>query len=198
MKLKDKLIMLKKNLFKLMESNRDYEFDAEFESHEIGTQDTYRLYYVDFHRIGETFRYPEPDNIGVIDWPLKPFKFPEGMSREDGFKVLSYLTNYIEKREDIESCSLKSVRTLDGVLNLERFGFRRVDENDENKILNLFTVTGRLLLFKQSDLYSKYFEWYKEGVTLEEVQNIYNKCNLVFQDIVWLDDYESPKTLKKI
>ena len=43
------------------------------------------------------------------------------------------------------------------VLDLERFGFTRVNENDENKILNLFTVSERLLLFKKSELYEKYF-----------------------------------------
>lgn len=47
------------------------------------------------------------------------------MSREEGFKVLSYLTDYIEKRDDTESCSLKSVRTLDSVLDLERFRFKQ-------------------------------------------------------------------------
>jgi len=28
-------------------------------------------------------------------------------------------------------------------------GFKRVKEDDENKILNLFTVSGRILLFKR-------------------------------------------------
>lgn len=117
-----------------------------------------------------------------------PFMLPKGMTREEGFKVLSYLTDFIEKREDTESCSLKSVTTLDGVLDLERFGFTRVCEDDENKILNLFTVSGRILLFKRSKLYEKYFEWYVENVTLEEVTNIYAKYNMEFKDIVWLDN----------
>lgn len=117
-----------------------------------------------------------------------PFMLPKGMTREEGFKVLSYLTDFIEKREDTESCSLKSVTILDGVLDLERFGFTRVCEDDENKILNLFTVSGRILLFKRSKLYEKYFEWYVENVTLEEVTNIYAKYNMEFKDIVWLDN----------
>ena len=32
---------------------------------------------------------------------------------------------------------------------------------------------------KLSDLYSKYFEWYVENVTLEEVTNIYSKYNQI-------------------
>ncbi len=189
MSLKDKLLKLKSGISILIQKNRDYEFDADFENHPIGEQNIYRLYYVDYRRVGESYE-SRPDNIHMTNWPCKPFMFPNGMIREDGFKVLSYLTDFIEQREEIEPCSLKSVRTLDSILNLERFGFTRVEETDESKILNLFTVAGRILLFKKSELYSKYFEWYTEGVTLEEVENIYNKCNLEFQDIIWTD---SPK-----
>ena len=130
-----------------------------------------------------------------------PFMLPKGMTREEGFKVLSYLTDFIEKREDTEPCSYKSVSTLDGVLNLERFGFTRVEEKDESKILNLFTVAGRLLLFKRSNLYPKYFEWYTENITKEEVESIYAKYNMEFRDIIWLDNQNNlnennSKTLK--
>lgn len=139
--------------------SRDYEFNASFENHLIGEQNIYRLYYVDYHRIRE-YDGRNDNNIGVINWSCKPFMLPKGMTCEDGFKVLSYLTDFIEKRDDTESCSLKSVRMLDSVLDLERFGFTRVKEDNENNILDLFTVHGRLLLFKKSNLYSKYFEWY--------------------------------------
>ena len=67
----------------------------------------------------------------------------------------------------------------------------------ESKILNLFTVDGRLLLFKRSNLYSKYFEWYVENVTKEEVESIYAKHNMEFRDIVWLDNPKE-KTYTKI
>lgn len=188
MNLKEKLLELKKKLSsKEIPVPRALEFDATLEDHSVGNQDIYRLYFVNYHRIGESYGR-EDNNVGMINWPCNPFMFPEGMSREEGFKVLSYLTDFIEKREDIEPCSLKSVRTLDGVLDLERFGFKRVKEDDENKILNLFTVSGRLLLFKRSKLYPKYFEWYVENVTLEEVTNIYAKYNMGFRDIVWLDN----------
>ncbi len=126
-----------------------------------------------------------PNNVGLIDWPCKPFMLPDGMSREEGFKVLSYLTDFIEKREDIAIGSLTSVRTLDLVFDKERFGFRRVEETDEDKIINLFTVDGRALLFKKSDLYKKYFEWYVENVTKEEVEEIYSKIGIEFKDIIW-------------
>lgn len=187
MKLKDKLIEFKNNILSIETSNRNFEFEAILEDHPIGVQNIYRLYFVNYHRIQE-YDGRQDNNVGVVDWPCKPFMFPYGMTREEGFKVLSYLTDFIEKRDDVEECSLKSVRTLDGILDLERFGFKRVQENDENKILNLFTVSGRLLLFKKSELYNKYFEWYIDNVTLEEVISIYSKYNMEFKDIVWFDN----------
>lgn len=197
MSLKDKLSKLRESLVNLgVVGSRDYEFNGVFENHPIGDQDTYRLYYVDYHRINE-YNGCDKNNIGMIDYPLKPFKFPEGMSREDGFKVLSYLTDDIEKQPDVGPYSLKAVRTLDKVLDLERFGFTRVEESDEEKILNLFTVTGRLLLFQKSKLYPKYFEWYTEGVSRREVERIYANLGLEFKDVVWTDEEES-KTKPKI
>ena len=188
MSLKDKLIEIKEKIMNYDNtSTRDYEFNATFDSHPIGNQDVYRLYYVNYHRIGE-YAGRRDDNIGVLAWNSKPFMFPINMSYEDGFKVLSYLTDYIEKREDIKPFSLGSVMTLDNVLNLDRLGFRRVEEENEDNILNLFTVSGRLLLFKNCNLYSKYFEWYSENVTYEEVVDIFSKCGIEFNDIEWSND----------
>ncbi len=197
MNTKEKLIEFKEKLLQLnIPISRDFEFDAELEDHPIGNQNIYRLYYINYHRIGEGYGHRK-NNIGIINWRFNPFILPKEMTREEGFKVLSYLTDFIEKREDTEPCSFKSVSTLDGVLNLERFGFTRVEEKDESKILNLFTVDGRLLLFKRSNLYSKYFEWYVENVTKEEVKSIYAKHNMEFRDIVWLDNPKE-KTYTKI
>ena len=197
MNTKEKLIEFKEKLLQLnIPISRDFEFDAELEDHPIGNQNIYRLYYINYHRIGE-YHGHRKNNIGIINWRFNPFILPKEMTREEGFKVLSYLTDFIEKREDTEPCSFKSVSTLDGVLNLERFGFTRVEEKDESKILNLFTVDGRLLLFKRSNLYSKYFEWYVENVNKEEVESIYAKHNMEFRDIVWLDNPKE-KTYAKI
>lgn len=39
---------------------------------------------------------------------------------------------------------------------------------------------GRVLLFKQSKQYKKYFEWYTEGVTFKKVKEIYSKSGIDF------------------
>ena len=179
MNLKDKLEKLKISL----STDRNYEFETELEDHQIGNQNIYRLYYIDYHRIGE-YSGRTDNNVGVIDWPFRPFMLPEGMSREDGFKVLSYLTDFIEKKLNINPCSHKSVSTLDSALDLNRLGFKRINAkiNDQD-IIDLFTVSGRLLLFKKSRHYQKYSEWYTEGITFEGIKVIYSKCGIEFYDL---------------
>ena len=200
MSLKEKLLAIRdaiKESKTVCFVNSDNEFDVELEDHEIGNQNIYRLYYINYHRIGMLGHSDNRSNIGLINWPCKPFMLPNGMSREEGFKVLSYLTDFIEKRDDVELGSLTSVRTLDSVLSNERFGFKRVEEIDEDKILNLFTIDGRALLFKRSELYKKYFEWYTENVTKEEVEEIYSKIGMEFKDIVWLDKENNKEKVLK-
>ncbi len=195
MNVKEKLEKLKIKIFdSSLSSNRDYEFDADLEDHPIGKHNIYRLYYINYHRIGE--HYGEAGhNVGVIDWPFKPFMLPEGMSREDGFKVLSYLTDYIEKRLNLSPCSHRSVSTLESVLDLERLGFRRINADvDDSEVIDLFTVSGRLLLFKNSEHYPKYFEWYTEGITFDEIKAIYDKCGKEFHDLTLSQNSKKPKS----
>lgn len=187
MKLKEKLQELRNDLHHAVLRNRDYEFDAELENHPLGNQNIYRLYFIDYHRIGENYGMNRPNNIGIINWPFKPFMLPEGMSRDDAFKVLSYLNDFIEKDANLEPCSYKSVAALDKVIDLERLGFKRLDMNlddDSDEVIDLFTIKGRVLLFKQSKQYKKYFEWYTEGVTFKKVKEIYSKSGIDFYDLV--------------
>ena len=146
MNTKEKLIEFKEKLLQLnIPISKDFEFDAELEDHPIGNQNIYRLYYINYHRIGEGYGHRK-NNIGIINWRFNPFILPKEMTREEGFKVLSYLTDFIEKREDTEPCSFKSVSTLDGVLNLERFGFTRVEEKDESKMDFYKATIGTLVV----------------------------------------------------
>lgn len=184
MNLKSKLTAIKDSLFSWEAINRDYEFEAEFEDHPLGEQNVYRLRYVNYHRIGENYGMG-PSNLALVDLPFQSFMLPNGMSRSDAFKVLSYLTDYLEKNLNLKECSLQSVELLNKTLDSDSLGFTRLniflDRNAD--VIDLFTVSGRLLLFKESEYYKKYFEWYSEGVTLEEVQDIYSRCGREFNDI---------------
>ena len=120
------------------------------------------------------------------------------MNREDAFRVLSYLIDYIEKTLSLTECSYKGVEILNDVLNLERLGFKKIDNSkdiNDKDIIDLFTVTGRILLFKKDKNYLKYFNWYTEGVTKEEVKEIYQKCNQDFYDLEV--DEEKKEIIKK-
>lgn len=185
MSLKEKLKEIRDALFMSEPMDRDYEFEAELMDHPLGDSNIYRLHYVNYHRFGESYGMG-PNNSAIVNFPYKPFMLPEGMSREDAFKVLSYLTDYLEDKLDLDECSLESVEELNKLLDVERLGFTRININigpEESDVIDLFTVTGRVLLFKNSEYYSKYFEWYTKGVTLKEVKDIYAKCGREFENI---------------
>lgn len=167
--------------------NRDYEFKAVLKNHPLGNQEIYRLRYINFHRIGEAYGFGL-FNVGVFDWFYKPFLLPVGMGREDAFKVLSYLTDFIENALNLEECSQKSVMALDKALDLERLGFKKLDTifpENSKEVIDLFTVDGRLLLFKRSAYYKRYFDWYTEGVTFDEVKEIYSRSGIEFYDLIY-------------
>lgn len=195
MNLKEHLVSFRNKLTAIMTNN---DFDELWKKHPIEEHNIYRLHYVEYYKIGEG--YLDKPRIGRTQYMGKPFRFPKGMTREEGFRVLSYLTDFIEKDDNIEECSLKSMKTLDEVLSISRLGFVRSEEKDERKILNLFAVAGRVSYFEKSSLYQQYFEWYSEGVTTEEVSKIYAKCGIEFYDLVLSRknaEQEEVKILKK-
>lgn len=160
--------------------------DVELEDHDVGDGNVFKLHYVNYHRIG----YKK--SLGVIDWFFDPFMIPEGMTKEEAFKVLSYLTDFIEANTELEECSLGSVRALNDAINLPRFGFRRL----KNKVeaISLYTVAGRLNEFKKSKFYDTYFEWYTPNVTREEVVAIYDRIGKEFSDVV----ISGPTSIKQL
>ncbi len=158
------------------------EFEADFENHTLGNQKIYRLHYINYYRTEDnTSKYR------TVDWPFDLFTLPNGMSREDAFKVLSYLTDYIESTQNIKPCSYKSVATLNSILDLQQLGFKKLNKNvnvSEEEIIDLWTVEGRVALFKKSKYYLGYYEWYFESISLEEVQSIYKKIGKNYNDMI--------------
>ena len=64
---------------------RNFEFDAELEDHKMDDKDLYRLYFMEFNRIG--LPYKSKTNIEVVYCPYKPFKLPSGMTKEDVVEI---------------------------------------------------------------------------------------------------------------
>ncbi len=148
----------------------------------------YRLHFLNYHKIGSG--YGMHNKYGVIDWPYQPFVLPDGIKEAEAFKILSYFTDYVENKFNLEPCCFKSVFALNKLIDLEGLGFKHlnvaVSGNEEN-LCDLFTVTGRVERFEQSEYSSKYFEWYTNDVSLSEVQQIYEKIGKKVPDFKTLE-----------
>lgn len=189
MNLKEKFDELKIKLSDSCLSNsRDFEFNND--------KEMYRLYFVYCYTIGNGYS----NNVGITEWPFMPFKLPSKMTMEEAFKILSYLTDFIEKNLKLEANSYESVKKLDDILNLERLGFTKLNikigRNSDN-VINLFNISGRRIIFKKSRRYQKYFKWYTEGITFNEVRDIYSKYEIDFYDLT-LKEIKKDIKVKKL
>lgn len=182
MRLKERIEKLKK----VLELNRKCDLNTInniVRDAAIGNKKIYRLHYINYHKIGGEYGL---GSNGKVDWPFDVFYLPEGMSKDDAFKVLSYLTDFIEKSLDLPECSFKAVNLLNEALKLERFGFRKVETSVEpqaNEIADLFTLSGRTEQFKKSKYAEQYFEWYTPNVSKQEVETIYHKLGKRFEEL---------------
>lgn len=167
------------------------EFDADLEDHVVPNNKYFRLHYVDYMR-------DINGKVHMTNWTCNPFLIPDGLDKYSAFKILSYLVDYIERNRNLENAGLTSMVILDDVLDLERLGFKRTNNilfSDE--ITSLFTVAGRVKLFKNSPLYNEYFEWYVPNVSFDEVKDIYASINIDFYDLVLnKDNVPNAKVLK--
>lgn len=195
MGVKEKLIELKNKILLSNSSTNYFDDDIILEDHPIGEQNIYRLCYVNYS-INKKY-YSRKNNISMLNWQYEPFVFPYNMTRQDGFKVISYFLDFYYKKEGKDSYSLNLFRKVDSVFDKNDLGFVRVSEMDENKVLDLFIVGGNLLLFKESELYKKYFNWYIKDVSFEEVKEIYKKYGIDFCCDSLIDEEKHPRILKK-
>ena len=184
---------------------------------------TIRLFYValeKFTRYGST-----ETKLGQTFGVSSPFKIPKDMSIEDALKVISHLSEGIESELNIEPASERSVSVLSKVLT--DFGFEKVEGyyhghshavskyNPLSKInitlpecekidgvIDLFTVGGDFRLFNKSNLQDRYFNWFTEGISKNEILEIYDKIwaiNLSEENLNNLvESKENTDTLKDI
>ena len=129
-----------------------------------------------------------------------PFILPKNMTLEEANKVVSYLTEKIEKENNLLQCSERSVSMISGLL--EDYGFQEVKNSgaghmhaitlfepfrriraanarcaEMSNVADLFTVSGDVRLFENSELNRRYFDWYTPDVTEDEVNRIYERIN---------------------
>lgn len=148
----------------------------------------YQAYGSDEYKVGQSY--------GISS----PFRLPADMSMEDACKVVSYLSEKVERENPVEPASNNSVALTSHLL--EKYGFSKVETNEKGYhhavskystsgkiklpfhaceeiegVTDLMTVGGDFKLFKRTDLSNRYFDWFTEGVKYEEIEDIYKKIN---------------------
>ena len=138
------------------------------------------------------------------------FRLPRHMKIEDSFKIVSYLSEKVERDHHLTPASEDSVVAVSKIL--DTYGFEMLDEdaktynyrrstlvpfkrrvgipelNEIEGVVDLFTVNGDFRQFKRTDLFPRYFDWFTPNVTKEVVDDIYKKIG---QEHL-LPDYKSP------
>lgn len=157
-----------------------------------------RLYYVAL----EQFKRYGTNNpcIGQTYGISSPFVLPKDMSLEDACKVVSFLSDKVERENDLKPVCAKSVAMVSNIL--EKYGFETINGKEKgyfhtvteygpfqkiesglpvcdkmSGVVDLFSVNGDFKLFKKSKLHDRYFDWYKEGITQEQITNIYKNIH---------------------
>ena len=147
-----------------------------------------RLVYVE---IGSARSY---GRIGVTIGASSSFALPEGMNLKEACKVISYLSEKIEKQYNLEPGCRESLARVSRIL--ENYGFKKTNINSQGYVhmlmevgpmrriniplskvegcANLYTVAG-MDWFRRSNLYNDYFEWFTENVKESEFNQIINK-----------------------
>ena len=148
------------NIFDLFKKKK--EEDILFENHSVEFDKYFRLRYVNYHHING-------DRMGYMDWKATTYMIPDGMSKEKLFKILSYLIDQIEMKYHLKECSFRSVDLLNKAIKELNIAIIPTSVPKEEEIVDLYNVDGDLDLFKNSKFYSRYFEWYIDGVTKEDI-----------------------------
>lgn len=184
------------------------------ELQEQGETPAIRLYYVAF----EQFKRYGTNNlcIGQTYGISSPFVLPKDMSLEDACKVVSFLSDKVEKENDLEPACAKSVAIVSNIL--EKYGFEKIEKREKgyfhtvteydpfhkiksglpvcdkmSGIVDLFSIGGDFKLFKKSDLHKRYFDWYSKGITQEQITDIYK--NIHQENLLSNATHEDDKTI---
>lgn len=187
----------KKNVETLVPNLENYKLNEQSSVHN-GSTSQIRLCYIALEKF---YRYGSGEpKIGETICISSPFKLPKNMSLSDACKVISYLSEKVETENLIEPASEASVALVSQMLN--DYGFKKQEacehghfhsvgdypakvcvthpqalQESADTTTFLFTVGGHFKVFKKSNLYDRYFDWFTPNVTKEEIEKIYDKAN---------------------
>ena len=155
---------------------------------------TIRLYYTAYEKF---FRYGSSQlKVGQTHGISSPFRLPNEMTLEEACKVISYLSDKLEKENNLEPGCEQSVAMVSHIL--DKFGFEKVESSEHGHyhcisdyspihriqspfnicnpiegVVDLISVGGDFKIFKKTKVSERYFDWYTPNVTKEEIQQIY-------------------------
>lgn len=168
---------------------------------EIENSKKIRLIYISL----EIFRRYDTSKlkIGETLCVTSQFELPTNMTMKQACKVISYLSEKVEQENGLEPASVASVAEVSQIL--ENYGFKKIPNCEkghshcvrnyvpftkipvsckkEEGVADLITFAGKTC-FKHSEMYSRYFDWFTEGVSLQEVADIYEKIGLPLENSI--------------
>jgi len=152
-----------------------------------------RMVYVSYESYYQNGDLSTPKRFGHTCYQSKQFRIPDGMTPEEACRVISCLSDCIEKENHLHEGSLKSVKMTADIL--PNYGFEAVENSNckdshgtgllipfaklgcfcepVEEVTDLITYGGEERLFRRSEIKKRYFEWYTADVTKEDVEQIY-------------------------
>lgn len=181
------------DIFKKKDKNENKHIDS-LDNQHITSATKIRMCYVAMEKFSAYDTNQK--KIGQTTGLSSVFELPQGMSLKDACKVISYLSEKTELENKLEPASENSVAKTSAIL--ENYGFKKIDEankghyhcvqeyrpfstikanlrENQQGAIDLLTVGGDFDVFKKSNLYATYFDWFTENVKKQEVEQIYQK-----------------------
>ncbi len=142
----------------------------------------YRLFYINI--VKTIFQEKPKYKDGDI---YMPFMIPDGMLQEDFFKVLSFLLDQVENYY-VYSDEREIVEMLDKALSNDKYHFNRLSEEEVNyqDINEIAIIKGKGQHYISPT--RKYCNWYTSGVSIDDVEAIYDKLGLKLDDLTKFDE----------
>lgn len=163
-----------------------------------------RLIYLSYNKY--TDYATREKKLGQTYGVSSPMLIPHGINIEEACKIVSYLSEKIERENDLEPACERSVALTSQILQeygfLKMKGFNHGHYHVTGKfprrkagtallssekidgVVDLITVAGNPILFKQSEIYNRYFDWFTGKVSETEIRYIYEKAGINLDEML--------------
>lgn len=135
-----------------------------------------------------------------------PLLIPQGINIEEACKIASYLSEKVERENNLEPACEQSVALTSQIL--QEYGFMKLKGYNHghyhvkgkfprrktgtallssekiNGVVDLITIDGDPIIFKQSEIYNRYFDWFTANVSETEIKYIYEKAGINLDEML--------------